>query len=220
MTDKPENVDETAPEATTPPGETPDTAAEAAPEAAAPSGGDVSREAAAAAPQTTETPPAAEPVSPATGVPAAEGSSAVVARADTGKRAVALVIDAVIAVIVGLIPVAGGIAATAYWLVRDGLDFEFMDHRSIGKKVMKLRPVTLDGRPVDIATSVKRNWMFALGGIAQFLALTIIGVLVAIPVALIAFAIGIVEIVLVVTDAEGRRIGDKVAGTRVIETDS
>ena len=95
-----------------------------------------------------------------------------------------------------------------------------MDHRSIGKKVMKLRPVTLDGQPVDIMTSVKRNWMFALGGIGQFLVFTLVGIVLAIPLFLIAFVIGIIEVVLVFTDAEGRRIGDKIAGTRVIETDS
>ena len=141
-------------------------------------------------------------------------------RADIGKRAVAAIIDAVIAMVVGFIPVAGGIAATAYWLVRDGMDLDFMDHRSIGKKVMKLRPVTLDGQPLDIATSVKRNWMFALGGVAQFFALTIIGLVIAIPLGLVAFVIGIVEIVLVFVDPESRRIGDKMARTRVIETDS
>ncbi len=138
---------------------------------------------------------------------------------DIGKRAIAAIIDAVIAVVVGFIPVAGGIVATAYWFVRDGLDFEFMDHRSIGKKVMKLRPVTLDGQPLDIATSVKRNWMFGLGGIAQFFGMTIIGLVIAIPLGIIAFVIGIVEVVLVLTDAESRRMGDKMAGTRVIETD-
>ena len=142
------------------------------------------------------------------------------ARADIGKRAIAVIIDAVIAMVVGLIPIAGGIAATAYWLVRDGMDIEFMDHRSIGKKVMKLRPVTLDGQPLDITASVKRNWMFALGGIAQFFAVTIIGIVIAIPLALVAIVLGIVEVVLVFTDAGGRRMGDKMAGTRVIETDS
>ncbi len=120
--------------------------------------------------------------------------------------------------VVGFIPVIGGIIATAYWLLRDGLDVEFMDHRSLGKKVMKLRPVMLDGSPVDITASIKRNWMFALGGIAGFLAMTIIGLVVAIPLGLIAFVLGIVEVVLVITDAEGRRIGDKTGGTRVIET--
>ena len=140
--------------------------------------------------------------------------------ADIGKRAVAAIIDAVIAMVVGLVPIAGGIAATAYWLVRDGMDLDFMDHRSIGKKLVKIRPVTLDGQPPDIMTSVRRNWMFALGGVAQFFAMTIIGLVVAIPIGLIAFVIGIVEVVLVVVDQDRRRIGDKMAGTRVIESDS
>lgn len=139
---------------------------------------------------------------------------------DIGKRAVALIIDAVIALVVGLVPIAGGIAATAYWLVRDGMDLDFMDHRSIGKKIMKLRPVTLDGQPVDLMTSVKRNWMFALGGLTQFFAITIIGLVIAIPLGLIAFLIGLIEVILVFTDAESRRMGDKIASTRVIETDS
>ena len=141
-------------------------------------------------------------------------------RPDLGKRAVAAIIDAVVATVVGLVPFAGGIAATAYWLVRDGMDLDFMDHRSIGKKVMKLRPVTLDGQPLGLVTSAKRNWMFALGGLTQFFAMTIIGIVLAIPLAVVAFVIGIVEVVLVLTDAEGRRMGDKMAGTRVIETDS
>jgi uncharacterized RDD family membrane protein YckC len=156
----------------------------------------------------TEPPP---PPPPQSGPPA---------KADLGKRAIAMIIDAVIVMIVGFIPVAGGIVATAYWLVRDGLDLEFMDHRSIGKKLVKLRPVTLDGKPLDIQMSIKRNWMFALGGVAQLFAMTIIGLVVALPLGLIAFVIGIVEVVLVVTDAESRRMGDKMAGTRVIETDS
>jgi uncharacterized RDD family membrane protein YckC len=143
------------------------------------------------------------------------------ARVDIGKRAVALIIDAVIAVIavvVGLVPIAGGIAATAYWLLRDGMDLEFMDHRSIGKKVMKLRPLTLDGQPLDMEASIERN--FGLGGLTQLFAMTFIGLVIAIPLGLVALVIGIIEIVLVFTDPEGRRIGDKMAGTRVIETDA
>ena len=130
----------------------------------------------------------------------------------------AVIIDAVIAMVVGFVPIAGGIAATAYWLVRDGMDLDFMDHRSIGKKIMKLRPVTLDGGAVDISTSIRRNWMFALGGVAQFFAITIIGLPIAILIGLVAFVIGIIEIVLVFTDPEARRMGDKMAATRVIET--
>ena len=142
------------------------------------------------------------------------------AKPDIGKRVIAVIIDAVLAAVVSFVPVVGGILATAYWLVRDGLDFDFMDHRSIGKKVMKLRPVTLDGQPLDIAASVKRNWMFGLGGIVTMVWwIPVLGWLIAIVLAPIAFVIGIVELVLVLTDAESRRMGDKMAGTRVIETD-
>ena len=48
-----------------------------------------------------------------------------------GKRFVAAIIDAVITVVVGFIPLVGGLAATAYWLVRDGMELDFMDRRSI-----------------------------------------------------------------------------------------
>ena len=141
-------------------------------------------------------------------------------KAELGKRFVAAAIDAVIAVVVGFIPLVGGLAATAYWLGRDGMDLDFMDRRSIGKRLVKIRPIRIDGAPMDIATSMKRNWMFALGGISQLLAITIIGLVVAIPLALVAFVIGIVEIVLVLVDPDGRRLGDKLAVTRVVETDS
>ena len=140
-------------------------------------------------------------------------------KADLGKCFIAVIIDAVIAVFVGFIPIIGGLIATAYWLVRDGLDVDFMDHRSLGKKLVKLRPVTLDGSPVDIMTSMKRNWMFALVGVSQMLAYTIVGLLIAIPLLMVVFVIAIVEVTLVVTDSEGRRFGDKFANTKVIEVE-
>ena len=165
----------------------------------------------------SETPAGAESSTPATPTPPTAPASG---KADLGKRAIAMIIDAVAAMVVGFIPVIGGLIATAYWLLRDGLDVEFMDHRSLGKKIMKLRPVMLDGSPVDMVASAKRNWMFAIGGIGGFFAMTIIGLVLAIPLFLIAFVLGIIEVVLVITDAEGRRIGDKTGATRVIETET
>lgn len=139
-------------------------------------------------------------------------------RADLPKRFIAAIIDAVAAVAVGFIPFVGGLVATAYWLLRDGLDIEFMDGRSIGKALVKLRPVRLDGGKMDPMTSIKRNWMFALGGVAQLLLfIPIIGWIMLPFVGLAALVLGVVELVLVITDAEGRRFGDKLAGTRVIE---
>lgn len=143
------------------------------------------------------------------------------AKADVGKRAIAAVIDGVLAMVIGFIPVIGGLIGAGYWLVRDGLEIEFMDRRSIGKKIMKLRPVRLDGQPMDIATSARRNWMFALGGVMSLLLyIPIIGWLLMIPLGLIALAIGLYELFKVATDAEGRRFGDTMAGTRVIEVDA
>ena len=151
----------------------------------------------------------------------ASGGGVVADKADLGKRFVAAIIDAVAGIVVGFVPIIGGFIAAAYWLLRDGLEFEFMDHRSIGKKLMKLRPVTLDGSPLDMLASAKRNWMFALGGLISILLfIPILGWILIIPVALASMALGIVELVLVITDKEGRRLGDKIANTKVIEVDS
>jgi len=141
-------------------------------------------------------------------------------KADPSKRIVAAIIDAVIGVLVGLIPWIGGLISAAYWVLRDGMELEFMDNRSVGKKLMKLRPVTEDGRKMDMMMSVQRNWMFGIGAIIWFLMyIPIIGWLLIIPVSLIALAIGIVELIKVLTDEEGRRFGDVWAKTKVIEVE-
>ena len=141
-------------------------------------------------------------------------------KADLGKRAVAAIIDGVIAGVIGFIPIIGGLVGTAYMVLRDGLEFEFMDHRSIGKKLMKLRPVRLDGETVDIETSIKRNWMFGLGALIQVLRFIPVVWILLIPiVGVAALVIGIMEIVFVLKDEEGRRWGDNIANTKVIEVD-
>ena len=166
-------------------------------------------------PQTKEATPVDQPLRQPEPVASAPLATA---KPDMSKRAIAAIIDCVAAVLVGLIPIVGGLIATAYWLVRDGLDIEFMPHRSIGKKLVGLQPVTLDGRPVDIETSVKRNLPFAVGGIAQVLLfIPIIGWILMIPVVLVALGLGLMELFLVITSEDGRRMGDKFANTKVIE---
>ena len=142
-------------------------------------------------------------------------SGANTGKADIAKRFIALIIDGVISGIISLIPF-GGLLGAAYMLLRDGLDIEFMDNRSIGKKIMKLRPVTMDGSKCDLMISVKRNWMFALGPIVM---IPIIGWILIPIVGLAAMIIAVVEVVLVLTDDEGRRWGDKLADTKVIEVE-
>jgi uncharacterized RDD family membrane protein YckC len=136
-------------------------------------------------------------------------------KADLVKRFIAALIDNVLAALVGAIPVVGGIVGAAYILLKDGLELEFMDKRSIGKKLMKLRPVRLDGGSMDITTSIQRNWPLAIGSILAII--PVLGWIIAVPVSLV---IGIIELVLVFTDPEGRRLGDKLAGTKVIEVES
>jgi uncharacterized RDD family membrane protein YckC len=147
-----------------------------------------------------------------------ESSSPLAAKADLGKRFVAALIDGVLAAVVSFIPVVGGIVAAAYMLLRDGLEFDFMDRRSIGKKIMKLRPMRDDGAPMDMETSVKRNLPLCIGYVGSiFVIIPILGWIVAILLGLVGLIVVIIEIVLVVTDPEGRRFGDKFGTTKVIE---
>ena len=111
--------------------------------------------------------PTPNPVPPPPPTPISPGP--VGGKPDTMARFLAFLIDAVAVAAVGLVPVIGGLVGIAYVLTRDGLAFEFMDGRSIGKKLMKLRPVRLDGQPMDVRTSVMRNWPLTLGSLAQVL---------------------------------------------------
>ena len=165
-----------------------------------------------------------EPVSLEADVPAVTSTSASLTgeapKADTGKRAIAYLIDAAIVLVLSLIPFVGGLVGVAYFLVRDGLDVDFMRRRSLGKKVMKLRPVRVDGGPVDVEASFKRNWMFGLGALASPLAfIPFLGWLLLFLVIPVGLVIGLYEVYRVFTAPDGRRWGDDLAGTRVIEVD-
>jgi uncharacterized RDD family membrane protein YckC len=142
------------------------------------------------------------------------------AKADPAKRFVAALIDNligfVLSFVVGLaIPFVGGILGAAYILLKDGLELDFMDKRSIGKKLMKLRPVRLDGGTMDINTSIMRNWPLAIGSI-----ISIIPLLGWVFGPLVALVFVVIELVLVLTDTEGKRLGDKFANTKVVEVES
>ena len=128
---------------------------------------------------------------------------------------------AVLGAVVGIISsILGGIVGAAYYVIRDGLDVDFMKHRSLGKKVMKLNVVRLDGKPMDLETSVKRNWMFGFGAISSILIyIPVLGWILIIVGSLLALCIGLYECYKVLTDKEGRRWGDELAGTKVINSD-
>jgi len=159
-------------------------------------------------------------------VPASEAPTG---KAELGKRIIAAIIDAIpailIAFILGMIPfiggIIGGILAGGWWLVRDGLDLEFADKRSLGKKIMKLRPIRLDGQPMTMEVSIKRNLPLAFYCVGYLLWIVpVLGHLVSIPIFIIGGLVCLIEGVLAITDGEGRRWGDKLAGTKVVEVAS
>lgn len=134
-------------------------------------------------------------------------------KADVVKRIVAYLIDAIPAGIVSLIPVVG-LVGGAYMLLRDG--FDFMQNRSLGKIAVNLKPIVVEtGANCDLQTSIKRNWPLSIGPFLT--AIPGIGwgfsVLLFIP----SLIYVVIEAVLVFTDDKGLRLGDKMAGTQVIE---
>lgn len=111
------------------------------------------------------------------------------------KRFVAIVIDCVIAGILGFAPFIGFVLPFVYILLKDGMGIEGLKRRSIGKLAMGIRVVDLDGStdkqtPLD---SLKRN------------------ILMVVPF------MGIVESIVVLIDPKAQRLGDKIAQTLVVE---
>lgn len=148
-------------------------------------------------------------------------------KVDLGNRFIAALIDSVIAGVLSGVLSIGGIrgygfgliVGAAYILVRDGLAFDFADGRSIGKKVMKLRPVRLDGGAMDIETSIRRNWTLAAGLVIGGLAYLIMGwtAFFAGPLIGLGGLLAAAEAFFVYNDKDGRRFGDKFANTQVID---
>ncbi|MDX1439046.1 MAG: RDD family protein [Rubricoccaceae bacterium] len=149
-------------------------------------------------------------------------------KADLGKRFGATLIDGLIAGILAYIFALGGIrmygfgmlVGVAYILVKDGLAVDFMQQQSLGKKLLKLRAVRLDGATMTLTDSVRRNWPMTLasvfyglgamlGGYSGFFLFSVLAGL--------GGLFALVECILVLTDPEGRRFGDKFAETKVIE---
>jgi uncharacterized RDD family membrane protein YckC len=157
---------------------------------------------------------------PTAAAPTAE-EAASAGKADLAKRFIAAVIDGAISAVIGLIPIIGGLIGAAYILTRDGFDYDFMKHRSVGKQLMKLRPVPLDGKPMTLQTSIRRNWPLVFGSLTQVLLfIPVIGWLLIPLVGIAAAVLTITEIVLVISNSEGRRLGDRFANTKVIESEA
>jgi uncharacterized RDD family membrane protein YckC len=122
------------------------------------------------------------------------------------NRGIAKLIDLFIVAAAGqmLVPV-GFLGGLAYILIADG----FAGGRSIGKRLIGLQTVLPDRRiAAGFRESIIRNLPFAVAQVA--FAIPYVGWLVS--GAIIAF-----EAVLILGNEQGRRLGDEVAGTQVLD---
>ena len=111
------------------------------------------------------------------------------------KRFIAILIDSIIAAVLGFAPIVGMFLPFLYLLFRDGMCIKGFKNRSIGKLAMGLKVVNLEAThekqtPID---SVKRN------------------ILMIIPF------MGLIEGIVVLVDDKGLRLGDRIAQTLVVE---
>ena len=137
-------------------------------------------------------------------------------KADLSQRFFAALVDVFIAGLLGLVPLLGDLLAVVYMLTRDAIFYVVMTTgdwrgRSFGKRLMGLRVVRTGGGPVDLAVSVKRNLPLVVGSV--ILMVPLIGKFVG---PLVALAFIALEIVAIVTDPRGRRIGDRLGDTTVV----
>jgi uncharacterized RDD family membrane protein YckC len=133
-------------------------------------------------------------------------SAGVYPKAQILNRGIARLIDLFIVAAAGhmLVPV-GFLVGLAYILIADG----FSGGRSIGKRLIGLQTVLPDQREAaGFRESIIRNLPFAVAQVV--FAVPYVGWLVS--VAIIAF-----EAVLILGNEQGRRFGDEVAGTQVLD---
>lgn len=144
-------------------------------------------------------------------------------KADVARRVIAAGLDMVVAMTLSalLSPLQplGRLLGAAYLTFRDVLPFaltkaEGWRRRSIGKRLVNLEVVTLDGDELTWVTSLKRNFPFAIGLVAEVLPTILAFLLV-----LVAPALLLLELIFIFADAKGRRLGDQWANTQVVSQD-
>jgi uncharacterized RDD family membrane protein YckC len=136
-------------------------------------------------------------------------SSPDILKASVLKRILARLVDGLVAWAFALVlPPLGILIGLLYLAVADGVQ----KGQSLGKMVFGLEVVMPDGSPCDLKASIYRNIPFVLA--LLFAAIPLLGwillILAGIPILLI-------ELWLVIADHNGSRLGDRIAGTTVIE---
>ena len=149
------------------------------------------------------------------------------------RRYAAGLLDATLALLLALAPATAPVGAgkarlfglglllgAAYLLLRDGLPYAEWGPRSLGKRWLGIRPYGLGGRPLTWAASARRNATIA-GAVVVWAALYLAGGYRGIPFGefalYAALAVVAFEALLIAVDPAGRRLGDRIGRTRVIE---
>ena len=136
--------------------------------------------------------------------------------ADLALRFLAALIDGGIGWVFVMIPFLGGIISVLYLLFKDALPYivfqeEEWKNKSVGKKIMNIEVLSLEGKTIDLSISAKRNVPLTIG---SFIAIVpVIGWILG-PMLGAIFAI--VELILLLTNEENMRLGDRWGKTRVI----
>ena len=130
-------------------------------------------------------------------------------KASVLKRVLARLVDGLVAWAFALVlPPVGILVGLMYLAVADGVQ----RGQSLGKMVFGLEVLISDGSPCDLKASIYRNIPFELA--LLFAAVPFLGwillIIVGIPILLI-------ELWLIIADHNGSRLGDRIAGTTVVE---
>jgi hypothetical protein len=127
-------------------------------------------------------------------------------KAQVLNRFIAKLIDLFLAAAAAeVVAPVGFLAGLAYLLVADG----FAGGRSIGKRLIGLQTILPETRePAGFRDSIIRNIPFAVAQLA--FAVPYVGWLA--TVAIVAF-----EAILIIGNEQGRRLGDELAGTQVLD---
>ena len=130
-------------------------------------------------------------------------------KASVLKRILARLVDGLVAWAFALVlPPLGILVGLLYLAVADGVQ----KGQSLGKMVFGLEVVTSDGSPCDLKASIYRNIPFELA--LLFAAVPLLGWILLI---IAGISILLIELWLVIADHNGSRLGDRIAGTTVIE---
>ncbi len=123
------------------------------------------------------------------------------------ERLAARLIDLLLAWILSHFYLPGVLLGAVYLAAADGIE----GGGGLGKRAMGLRVVLADGSPCPLSASVYRNMPFILFPV--FLRLGVFGWMV---IALVFLPVFVIEFFLA-AEKEGARLGDRVAGTRVVK---